>query len=149
MHDNFELEDLHFQNKLDISGPAVLDMCLPTSHASAPITPIYFQACMGLSPLPSSVQALPISLVVAPFAFVAGMLVQYTATIFPTLAPLPVACTVFFSFARMFAQTWGITIGSTVLQNQLARTLPAQFGTRLFPASTQITGHRTRRRQAV
>ncbi|KAI1785130.1 hypothetical protein LXA43DRAFT_900432 [Ganoderma leucocontextum] len=145
--------------------------------ASAPVAPIYFQACMGSSPLRSSIQALPISLVIAPFAFVAGMLVQviqviqkyhwanllawslalvgfglfstldktsstgkwgrYTVTIFPMLAPLSVARTVFFSFARMFAQMWGITIGSTVPQNQLACMLPTQFST-LFPAGTQI-----------
>ena len=66
---------------------------------------------------------------------------QYTATIFPTLAPLPVSRTAsalaFFSFARTFAQTWGVTIGSTVLQNRLASTLPADF-TIQFPSGAQI-----------
>ena len=66
---------------------------------------------------------------------------QYTGTIFPTLAPLPVSRTAsalaFFSFARTFAQTWGVTIGSTVLQNRLASTLPAQF-TAQFPSGAQI-----------
>ena len=66
---------------------------------------------------------------------------QYTATIFPTLAPLPVSRTAsalaFFSFARTFAQTWGVTIGSTVLQNRLASTLPAKF-TAQFPSGAQI-----------
>ena len=38
--------------------------------------PVYFQACMGSSPLRSSVQGLPTALVIAPFAFVAGTLVQ-------------------------------------------------------------------------
>ena len=37
---------------------------------------MYFQACLDSSPLRSSVQTLPISLVIAPFAFVAGTLVQ-------------------------------------------------------------------------
>ena len=37
----------------------------------------------------------------------------------------------------MFAQTWGITIGSAILQNRLVSTLPAQF-TALFPAGVQI-----------
>lgn len=70
-----------------------------------------------------------------------GIPKQYTATIFPTLAPLPVARTAsalaFFSFARTFAQTWGVTIGSTVLQNRLARTLPAEFAAQ-FPSGAQI-----------
>ncbi len=66
---------------------------------------------------------------------------QFTGTIFPTLAPLPVSRTAaalaFFSFARMFAQTWGITVGSAILQNRLVSALPAQF-TALFPAGVQI-----------
>ncbi|KAM5537268.1 hypothetical protein V8D89_008998 [Ganoderma adspersum] len=152
--------------------------------------PVYFQACMGSSPLRSSVQGLPIALAISPFALAAGTLVQalqkyrwvnvlawalavvgfglfstldatsstgkcvgfqiilaaalgllYTATIFPTLAPLPVSRTAsalaFFSFARTFAQTWGVTIGSTVLQNRLASTLPAQF-TAQSPSGAQI-----------
>ena len=37
----------------------------------------------------------------------------------------------------MFAQTWGITVGSAILQNRLVATLPAQF-TALFPAGVQI-----------
>ena len=66
---------------------------------------------------------------------------QYTATIFPTLAPLPVSRTAsalaFFSFARTFAQTWGVTVGSTILQNRLASTLLAEFTAR-FPSGAQI-----------
>ncbi|KAH9916586.1 major facilitator superfamily domain-containing protein, partial [Epithele typhae] len=65
----------------------------------------------------------------------------FTATVFPLLAPLPVSRTAaalaFFSFCRTFAQAWGIAIGSTVLQNELARTLPAGFAAR-FPTGADI-----------
>ena len=37
---------------------------------------MYFQACKGASPVRSSVDFLPTALVVAPFAFLAGTLVQ-------------------------------------------------------------------------
>ena len=57
------------------------------------------------------------------------------------LAPLHIsrnaAALAFFSFSRTFAQTWGVTIGSAILQNRLAATLPAQFGAQ-FPAGVQI-----------
>ena len=60
---------------------------------------------------------------------------------FPLLAPLPVTRTAsalaFFSFTRAFAQSWGITIGSTILQNRLTHTLPAAFAQQ-FPAGVQI-----------
>ena len=50
---------------------------------------------------------------------------------FPVLAPLPLernaAALAFFAFVRAFAQTWGITIGSTILQNGLKKRLPAEF----------------------
>ena len=66
---------------------------------------------------------------------------QFTATVFPLLAPLPVSRTAaalaFYSFSRTFAQAWGITIGATILQNRLARTLPAAFLSR-FPAGAEI-----------
>ena len=66
---------------------------------------------------------------------------QFAATIFPVLAPLPVARTAsalaFFAFVRAFAQTWGITVASTVLQNELKRTLPAAFLAR-FPGGLEI-----------
>ena len=38
--------------------------------------PTYFQACRGSSPLRSSVELLPITLVIAPFAFFGGGFVQ-------------------------------------------------------------------------
>lgn len=47
------------------------------------------------------------------------------------MAPLPVertaAALAFFAFVRAFAQTWGITIASTILQNELKKKLPADF----------------------
>ncbi|KAF8554529.1 MFS general substrate transporter [Imleria badia] len=59
----------------------------------------------------------------------AGML---TATpMYPIQAPLPVnqnaSALAFMWFIRSFASVWGITIGSTVLQNELAKKLPASF----------------------
>ncbi|KIP04433.1 hypothetical protein PHLGIDRAFT_120696 [Phlebiopsis gigantea 11061_1 CR5-6] len=61
----------------------------------------------------------------------AGIGLIYTAPVFPILAPLPVNRTApalaFFAFVRAFAQTWGITIAATVLQNALKAKLPAAF----------------------
>ncbi|KAI0742411.1 major facilitator superfamily domain-containing protein [Daedaleopsis nitida] len=152
--------------------------------------PVYLQACLGSSPLRASVQLLPTPLVLAPFAFAAGVMVQvskkylwvnvlgwilsiigygllsilqansstgqwvgfqivvsagtgvlFSSTVFPVLAPLPVSRTAsalaFFSFTRAFSQVWGITIGSSILQNRLERTLPPEFNAR-FPAGAQI-----------
>ncbi|KAI0683357.1 MFS general substrate transporter [Cytidiella melzeri] len=63
-----------------------------------------------------------------------GML--FAATYFPVLAPLPVSenahALAFFAFCRSFASVWGVTIGGAVLQNQLAKRLPAEF-TSQFP----------------
>ncbi|GAA6035590.1 hypothetical protein JCM8097_004917 [Rhodosporidiobolus ruineniae] len=59
----------------------------------------------------------------------AGLL--YAATNFPVLAPLKPAqqphAMAFYGFIRSFGQVFGIAIGSTVLQNQLAKKLPADF----------------------
>ncbi|KAJ3557853.1 hypothetical protein NM688_g1245 [Phlebia brevispora] len=67
------------------------------------------------------------------FCFGSGML--YPASYFPVLAPLPVTenahALAFFSFCRSFAQVWGVTIGSVVLQTQLKRRLPASFTSQL------------------
>ena len=38
---------------------------------------------------------------------------------------------------RAFAQTWGITISSTILQNELKKNLPAEFVSR-FPQGLEI-----------
>ncbi|KAH9951827.1 iron permease [Amylocystis lapponica] len=133
--------------------------------------PVYFQACFNASPIRSSVNFLPTTLLVAPSAMTAGIIVQMTgkycppnivawvvqmigfgllstlkedsttakwvgfqiisaigiglpfsATVFPVLAPLP---------------TWGITIASTILQNQLKNQLPVAF-TSQFPEGSEI-----------
>ncbi|KAJ6595827.1 MFS general substrate transporter [Mycena vulgaris] len=59
----------------------------------------------------------------------AGMI--YSAGYFPVLAPLPVSrnahALAFFAFCRSFAGVWGITVGGTVLQNELNKRLPAEF----------------------
>ena len=66
---------------------------------------------------------------------------QYAAPIFPVLSPLPVehtaAALAFFAFARSFAQTWGITIASTILQNELKKKLPDDFVSQ-FPQGLEI-----------
>ncbi|KAH0828709.1 major facilitator superfamily domain-containing protein [Lanmaoa asiatica] len=58
-----------------------------------------------------------------------GMLIM--TPLFPIQAPLPVTqnapALAFMWFLRSFASVWGITIGSTVLQNELAKKLPASF----------------------
>ncbi|KAJ7596369.1 Mfs1.2 [Mycena floridula] len=58
----------------------------------------------------------------------AAMGLIFTITIYPVLAPLPVssnapaiALAIFF---RVFGQIWGITIGGTVLQNELSKRVP-------------------------
>ena len=66
---------------------------------------------------------------------------QYPAPVFPILAPLPVersaSALAFFTFVRSFAQTWGITISATILQNELKRKLPAAFVSQ-FPDGVEI-----------
>ncbi|KIJ30096.1 hypothetical protein M422DRAFT_784111 [Sphaerobolus stellatus SS14] len=58
----------------------------------------------------------------------AGVGMLFTSTVFPILAPHPVnrsaSALAFFSFIRSFAKAWGITLSSTVLQNQLKKNLP-------------------------
>ncbi|KAG8927324.1 hypothetical protein FRC01_007659 [Tulasnella sp. 417] len=60
-----------------------------------------------------------------------GLGMLFTAPEFPILAPLPVTETAhalaFFAFVRCFAQTWGVTIGATMLQNELKKKLPRAF----------------------
>jgi len=66
----------------------------------------------------------------------AGTGMIFAGTVFPILAPLDVAHTAaalgFFAFLRAFAQTWGLTIGSTILQNELRKKLPLDILTQ-FP----------------
>ncbi|THU94393.1 MFS general substrate transporter [Dendrothele bispora CBS 962.96] len=58
-----------------------------------------------------------------------GLLV--ITTYFPVLAPLPVTTNAqalaFFMFCRSFGSIWGITVGGTILQNELRRKLPSTF----------------------
>ncbi|SCZ90253.1 BZ3500_MvSof-1268-A1-R1_Chr1-3g01871 [Microbotryum saponariae] len=60
-----------------------------------------------------------------------GMGILYSATNFPVLAPLKPSqqphAMAFFAFVRSFGQVLGISIGSTILQNQLAKNLPEAF----------------------
>jgi hypothetical protein len=57
------------------------------------------------------------------------------------LAPLPASraasALALYNFVRAFAQTWGITISSTILQNQLKKKLPLSF-TAQFPQGVDI-----------
>ncbi|KAI0784111.1 iron permease [Abortiporus biennis] len=70
-----------------------------------------------------------------------GIGILFTSPMFPILAPLPVQRTAaalgFFAFCRSFAQTWGITIGSTILQNELSKRLPGEFISQ-FPQGADI-----------
>ncbi|KAG8896929.1 hypothetical protein FRB99_008573 [Tulasnella sp. 403] len=65
-----------------------------------------------------------------------GML--YAAPTFPVLAPLPITETAhalaLFTFVRAYSQTWGVTVGATILQNELKKKLPEEF-LAMFPAS--------------
>ncbi|KAJ6506277.1 iron permease [Mycena vitilis] len=67
----------------------------------------------------------------------AGLGILFSAPIFPILAPLPetraASALALFSFARAFFQTWGITISSTILQNQLQTKLPSAFTAQFRP----------------
>ncbi|KAG8914321.1 hypothetical protein FRC00_014481 [Tulasnella sp. 408] len=60
-----------------------------------------------------------------------GLGILYAAPTFPILAPLPVSenahALAFFAFVKSYSQTWGVTIGATILQNQLKTKLPAEF----------------------
>jgi len=60
-----------------------------------------------------------------------GIGLLYTATVFPVLAPLPPSLAgqalAFLVFVRNFGNILGITIGSTVLTNELGKKLPAAF----------------------
>ncbi|KAK0472778.1 MFS general substrate transporter [Armillaria novae-zelandiae] len=61
----------------------------------------------------------------------AGYGAIFSALYFPVLAPLPISSNAlalaFFSFVRVFAQIWGITIGGVILQNQLVKNLPQEL----------------------
>ncbi|KAI1785125.1 iron permease [Ganoderma leucocontextum] len=70
-----------------------------------------------------------------------GLGMVWISTQFPILAPLPFSNSAhalsFFTFIRCFAQSWGIVLGGTILQNSLLNKLPAEF-TSQFPQGVQI-----------
>ncbi|TCD70615.1 hypothetical protein EIP91_002645 [Steccherinum ochraceum] len=72
--------------------------------------------------------ALPVGLTCL-VAFGSGII--YGGTFYPILSPLPVTenayAISFLYFCRSFAGVWGIAIGGAILQNQLAKKLPAEF----------------------
>ncbi|KAJ7590092.1 major facilitator superfamily domain-containing protein [Mycena floridula] len=67
------------------------------------------------------------------FAIIVGAAVGtlFTVSVFPIMAPLPVAANAhavaLAMFFRMFGQVWGVTVGGTVLQNQLQHRLSADI----------------------
>ncbi|KAG9121240.1 hypothetical protein FRC07_002889 [Ceratobasidium sp. 392] len=67
--------------------------------------------------------------------------ILYASTTFPILAPLPISrnapALALFAFIRTFAGTYGVAIGSSVLQTELTRRLPAQFSAQ-FPGGSDI-----------
>ncbi|KIM90095.1 hypothetical protein PILCRDRAFT_1464 [Piloderma croceum F 1598] len=71
-----------------------------------------------------------------------GFGLLFTATTFPILAALPVSDNAsalsFFIFIRSFFQSWGITIGATVLQNRLRIRLPQSYLATLPPAGVEL-----------
>ncbi|KAF9222807.1 MFS general substrate transporter [Gyrodon lividus] len=60
-----------------------------------------------------------------------GIGIEYATTMYPIQAPLPVTqnapALAFMWFLRSFAGVWGVTIGSTVIQNELVKRLPSEF----------------------
>ncbi|KAF7340868.1 MFS general substrate transporter [Mycena sanguinolenta] len=60
-----------------------------------------------------------------------GLGCEYATTMFPVQAPLPVSqnarALAFLTFVGSFAGVWGLTIGGTVLDNQLQLRLPSSF----------------------
>ncbi|RDB26872.1 Efflux pump FUS6 [Hypsizygus marmoreus] len=78
------------------------------------------------------------------FEFIAGIGfgMLFVVTTFPILAPLPVSdngsALGLFIFIRSFFQAWGVTIGSTVLENQLKVKLPEAF-IQLLPQGLELS----------
>ncbi|KAL5495946.1 hypothetical protein ACEPAI_1410 [Sanghuangporus weigelae] len=70
-----------------------------------------------------------------------GLGILMTTAFFPVLAPLPVSLNAnalaFFMFVRFFSQIWGVTVGGTILQNELQKRLPAEF-LQKFPEGTSV-----------
>ncbi|EJU06529.1 iron permease [Dacryopinax primogenitus] len=153
--------------------------------------PVFFQACIGVSPIQAGVNMFSFSFSIAPFALVGGVSavltkryvpqnwigwaiitigtgclsllradtptaewagfqvlagvgigIVWTTVKFPILAPLPVSrnasAMALFTFSRILAQTFGITIGGAVLQNGLKMRLPAAF-LALLPGNVDVS----------
>jgi len=71
-----------------------------------------------------------------------GLGILYPAPTFPILASQPLNETAhalaLFAFVRQFAVTWGITIGSAILQNGLKKNLPSAVIAQLSASSGSI-----------
>ncbi|CDO77989.1 hypothetical protein BN946_scf184673.g1 [Trametes cinnabarina] len=71
----------------------------------------------------------------------AGFGIIWAVTIFPILAPLALqraaSALAFYNFCRTFAQTWGVAISASILQNELKKRLPAAFVAQ-FPEGVEI-----------
>ncbi|KAJ6472375.1 hypothetical protein C8R47DRAFT_728313 [Mycena vitilis] len=70
-----------------------------------------------------------------------GIGVLILASYFPVLAPINVTqnaqALALFVFVRNFSLVWGITVGGTILQNELQKRLPAEFLAQ-FPGGVEI-----------
>lgn len=70
-----------------------------------------------------------------------GLGVLFIAPQFPVLAPLPVTETAralaLYMFIRCLGQAFGITVGATILQNELKKRLPQELTT-TFPQGVEI-----------
>ncbi|KAJ7624051.1 major facilitator superfamily domain-containing protein [Mycena polygramma] len=70
-----------------------------------------------------------------------GIGVLILASYFPVLAPISVTqnaqALALFVFVRNFSLVWGITVGGTILQNELQKRLPADFIAQ-FPGGVEI-----------
>ncbi|KAF8585267.1 MFS general substrate transporter [Ramaria rubella] len=67
--------------------------------------------------------------------------INYATQVYPVQAPLPISANAhalaFFSFMRLFAGVWGITLGGAILQNELHWRLPPEFLSQ-FPEGVAI-----------
>ncbi|KZV92252.1 Mfs1.1 [Exidia glandulosa HHB12029] len=73
--------------------------------------------------------------------FGSGLGFLTATTYFPVLAPLELSANAralaFFNFLRSFGQVWGVTLGASILQNELLHRLPASF-TETLPSGVQV-----------
>ncbi|TFY54573.1 hypothetical protein EVJ58_g8782 [Rhodofomes roseus] len=112
--------------------------------------PVYLQACKGASAIRSGVDVLSFSLVLAPVGLSGGAFTNSTGRYRPPMwlawAALMLGIVhvsqnglalAFFMFLRNFAMVWGVTIGGTVLQNELQKHLPSSFAAQ-FPEGSAI-----------